>query len=90
MYRAIATNRHIAHLDPGHGVGCPFCPHEESQCPMPPNDSFVHPVSPLCWSAGAVGVLGFRFWEQFSLDLFIYGPKYLVRKKLVYSGVCSG
>ena len=53
IHRAIATNRHIAHLDPGHGVGCPFCAHEES---------LVHPVFPLGWSAGADGVLGFRFW----------------------------
>ena len=27
---AIATNRHVAHLDPGVGVGCPFCAVPES------------------------------------------------------------
>ncbi len=72
VHGAIATNRHVVHLNPNVGVGCLFCTE---------NDFFFHffvqcvRLSNLfsflsCW----VSFLG----EHFSHQLFILGPKYLV------------
>ncbi len=30
VYGAVATNRHVVHLNPSVGVGCPFCSEVES------------------------------------------------------------
>ena len=74
IHRAIATNRHIAHLDPGHGRGCLFCGQDES---------LVHLFTECPRLTGLLGLVKSwctGFGEHFSLDLFIYGPKYKVRK----------
>ena len=68
IHRAIATNRHVAHLDPGHGRGCLFCAQDES---------LVHLFTEYSCLTGLLGVVKSwctGFGEQFSLDLFIYGP----------------
>ena len=78
VHGAIATNRYRAHIDPELGEGCIFCHEVETlahlfvQCPR---------------LADLLGVLKRwvqGFGEVFSLDLFIFGPKYTKHKKTVH------
>lgn len=68
---ALATNRHRAHLDPGTVEGCPFCTqHLVVGCPR-----LVGLFRVLEEWMEALG-------EDFSVPLFVFGPKYTIRKKL--------
>ena len=75
VHGAIATNRHIAHLDPSQGVGCVFCGQGETlahlflQCDR--LGGLFRFLTVLCLGLG-VG---------FSYDLFIFGPRYSAREK---------
>ena len=75
IHGALATNRYRAHLDPSTEGGCPFCSLPETlehlvvSCPRLA-DTFKQLQE---W----VGGLG----EAFSLPLFVFGPKYVARKK---------
>ncbi|KAJ3590378.1 hypothetical protein NHX12_008329 [Muraenolepis orangiensis] len=79
VHGAIATNRYRAHLDLELGEGCIFCSEVETlehlfiQCPRL-SALFILLKS---WFQG----LG----EEFSFVLFIFGPKYSVKKKGVHT-----
>ena len=70
VHGAVATNRHVAHIDPSAGSQCEFCQAEESlqhlwlRCPR------LAPLFSLLkqW----VGGLGLIFADE----LFIFGPRY--------------
>lgn len=73
VHGAIATNKHVAHLDSIQGKECPFCIQDET---------LVH------LSCGRLGVLYnlLKQWylnleECFSFPLFIFGPRYSVKNK---------
>ena len=75
VHGAIATNRHVAYLDPAVGRGCPFCGEEESLTHL-----FLHCKrleGLFHWFREALGGFG----EGFSESLFISGPKYSVKFK---------
>ena len=78
VHGAIATNRHIAHLDPGHGVGCGFCGQEETLAHLFLQCTRLEDLFRLLsfWLLG--------FGEVFSSDLFIFCPKYSVSRKDVH------
>lgn len=76
IHGALATNRHRAHLDPGTGESCPFCTQRET---------LEHLVVGCPRLVGLFRVL--KEWmealgEDFSVPLFVFGPKYTIRKKL--------
>ena len=77
VHGAIATNRHRVHLDPNIGEGCLFCPQIESLFHL-----FVQ-----CARLGDLFTLLTEWFsslsEAFSFQLFIFGPKYTVRRKNV-------
>ncbi|KAI4886392.1 hypothetical protein NFI96_001747 [Prochilodus magdalenae] len=68
VHGILATNRHVARLDPLVGEGCPFCGVTETvfhlflQCPR------------LCLLLRAVQNWGIMFLGSFEPSLFIYGP----------------
>ncbi len=75
VHGAIATNKHVAHLDSTQGKECPFCIQDET---------LVH----LFCGCGRLGLLCnlLKQWclnleECFSFSLFIFGPRYSVKKK---------
>ena len=78
VHGAIATNRHLVHIDPDIGEDCPFCSAGESlqhlfiQCPRL-GDIFNQLEE---WLKG----LG----TDFSFKLFIYGPRYAPMKKSLH------
>ena len=78
VHGAMATNRHLAHLDPEVEEGCPFCGEGES----------LQHLFLLCPRLG--GLLGLlRVWFQglgidFTDHLFIFGPRYAVKDKAVH------
>ena len=75
IHGALATNKHRAHLDPSTGEGCPFCQERETlehlvvSCPR-----LVDLLKLLHKWVEALG-------EKFSVPLFVYGPKYVVRRR---------
>lgn len=79
VHGAIATNKYLVHLDPGGGDKCPFCPLPETVYHLFAECSRLKGLFKRlqAWFRG----LG----EQFSLPLFIYGPKYSARKKNVHT-----
>ena len=78
MHRAIATNRYRVHVDPELGEGCIFCLQVETlahlfvQCPR--LDILFELLKTWFCSLGVF----------FSFDLFIFGPKYCVKKKSIH------
>uniref|UniRef100_A0A1A8AE93 Reverse transcriptase zinc-binding domain-containing protein n=1 Tax=Nothobranchius furzeri TaxID=105023 RepID=A0A1A8AE93_NOTFU len=75
IHGALATNRHRARFDPSTGEGCPFCNQTET---------LEHLVVACSRLSGMFKVL--ERWvsalgETFTLHLFVFGPKYSVRKK---------
>ena len=75
VHGAIATNRHVAHLNPATGRGCPFCGEEESVTHLFLQCKRLEGL--LEWFRVCLGRLG----HSFSLSLFISGPRYKVKKK---------
>ena len=79
MHWAIATNRYLVHLNPDTGEGCLFCSQPET----------LHHLFVQCTRlAGLFRQLGtwFQgFGEQFSFCVFIYGPRYSVKRKAVHT-----
>ncbi len=75
IHGAIATNRHVVHLDPSVGVGCPFCSEVETVFHLFVQCSRLNDLFTLLsqWFAG-IG-------EGFSFEIFIYGPKYSASRK---------
>jgi len=72
---AIATNKHVAHLDPSQGVECPFCTQ---------NETLVHLFCECCRLGELFHLLEqwcLLWGECFSFSLFIFGPKYSAKKK---------
>ncbi|KAL7887731.1 hypothetical protein AOLI_G00054520 [Acnodon oligacanthus] len=75
VHGAIATNRHRVHLDPSVGEGCHFCPRTVTLFHL-----FVQ-----CVRLGGLLTEWFSsLGEAFSFHLFIFGPKYRVRRKNVF------
>lgn len=78
VHGAIATNRHLVHLDPSIGEGCPFCSGGES----------LQHLFILCPRLKGL----FRQLEEwfqglgtvFSFELFISGPRYSAAKRSVH------
>lgn len=77
VHGAVATNRHVVHLNPSVGMGCLFCSEIES----------VFHLFVQCLRLGELfDVLRnwfFSLGEEFSFQMFIFGPKYSVQKKNV-------
>lgn len=69
VHGAIATNRHVVHLNPNVGVGCPFCSEVES----------LFHLFAQCLRLGDIFSILKNWFSSlgldFSLQLFIYGPK---------------
>uniref|UniRef100_A0A3P9LKP2 Reverse transcriptase domain-containing protein n=1 Tax=Oryzias latipes TaxID=8090 RepID=A0A3P9LKP2_ORYLA len=78
VHGIIATNRYLVHLNPGAGDGCPFCSVAET----------VEHLFLQCQRLTGLFSLLRSFFEglgeQFSSVCFIYGPKYLARKRRVH------
>ena len=79
VHGAVATNRYIAHLDPGQDDGCPFCSQTET----------VGHLFISCLRLKGLFEL-VRVWfqglgEAFSFELFIFGPRYSAKKKGVHT-----
>ena len=75
VHGAIATNRHIAHLDPSQGVGCGFCGQAETIAHLFLQCSRLEGLFRLLRG------LFFGFGESFSWELFVFGPRYAAKKK---------
>lgn len=77
VHGAIATNRHVVHLNPNVGVGCPFCSE---------NETIFH-LFVQCVRLGDLFSFLFQWvlslGEDLSHQLFIFGPKYFVSRKNV-------
>lgn len=78
VHGIIATNRHIAHLDPQGGEGCPFCGEQETVFHLFLKCKRLQPVFCILeeWSH--------KLGEIFTPVFFIYGPKYSRRKREVH------
>ncbi len=78
VHGSIATNRYRAHFDPLAGIGCPFCELQETVFHLFADCSRLLPLFEIL--GGWCQTLG----EVFTLELYIYGPKYKRSKREIY------
>ena len=79
VHGAIATNRHKAHLDPTVDGGCIFCSESETVAHL-----FLQ-CSRLRGLFSRLGQWVQGLGEVFSNELFVFGPKYSLRKKNIHT-----